>query len=178
MEAPALPDGLQEAIKTVRATFRLVWNEKAVITTPGYLAVDGTRREPEYEPRWQVWDTDPEGADYKLHTLQNPDGTFRQPEYWLVEFLSKINPERFGGNLALMVLALVDEPEFQRQAGDDKNASELFAAVGRMAEDMTKIKVGPATKHRTHHQRQGLMTFPESEHFHPVRGSKQIIVPG
>lgn len=110
-ERPSLPEGLEDALKSVRSSFYLKWNPTAVLI-PGssYIDARGKVTEPAYEPRWEIWDVDANNEHYRVMTVRTPDGGFRQPGFWLVDLLNYLNPARFGGDLSRMLRAVIDEP--------------------------------------------------------------------
>ena len=186
MEAPALPDGLEEALKRVgRQGMYLRWNPRSVITEKGYFEADGTTTEPEYEPRFELWDVTDEGLEYMVKRIQHADGSFLKPDFWLVEFIAKINPGNYA-NPVDVLLAMADEPNLLRENVAQSEARDLQMQIGKWAEWLMKPKVGPATQHRHFGHRSGddvtgpMMTFPESEltGHHVPRGSGQIVLPG
>ena len=109
-ERPSLPEGLEADLHSIRPSFRLVWNVKARVVNPGSYDVYGLPTPVTYEPRWELWDTTPDGNDYMVMQLREPDGGFRQPGSWLVHHLNLINPERYGGDVNRMLTALAEDP--------------------------------------------------------------------
>lgn len=110
MEAPSLPEGLDSELKAVRGGFELRWNPKAKVKKAGLLDAYGNPSPAQYDGRWELWDTSPEGVEYKFMTLQNNDGSFKPAGRWVVNLLKKVDPARYGGSVGRMVQALVDDP--------------------------------------------------------------------
>jgi hypothetical protein len=144
MEAPSLPDGLQHALAEIRFGLRLVWNPGARVVRPGSFDAFGTvRTGPVYDGRWELWDTDPDGKDYKVTTVQEPDGAYRAPGFWLVELLNYMNPARFGGSVEKLTQELVDKPNAAMLEVDDKQFDDLaeMAARWHFWADLPKSRV-------------------------------------
>jgi hypothetical protein len=122
------PESVRIGIQAVRPTMRLVWNERAVQARTEYDAF-GKPKRIVFDPRWELWDTDAEGQAYMVTRLQEPDGSFRDADYRLVEFLNLINPERYDGDPAAMLQALVDDPNQRIEDG----AEAMFQDLAREA---------------------------------------------
>lgn len=129
-----VPDYVSEGLKDIRADMHLRWNPKAVLTKPGSYDAVGKLREPEYEPRWEVWDKDPEGGEYMIMRLQHMDGEFRQPGQWLLDRIQMLDPARYGGDPAKLVQEMVEHPELLREAGTQKDSDDLIEAISRAAQ--------------------------------------------
>lgn len=108
---PTVPDHIAEGLRSIREGLHLRYNPRAKIQRAGEFDVHGAvLSEPVYDPRWEVWDKDPEGGEYKVMTVQGPDGSFRPPGEWLIELIQMVNPARYGGDVSRMVRAIVDDP--------------------------------------------------------------------
>lgn len=103
MEAPSYPDTVDEGLRAIRPTLRLVWNPKAVIDRPGRFDASGHSAEVKYGGRFEMWDTDPQGHDYRVFIVRNQDNSFKAPDQWIVDLMLEINPARFGGSVVKML---------------------------------------------------------------------------
>jgi hypothetical protein len=125
MEAPA---HILESLRNVRSGFWLKWNPKAVLLEPGMFDGVGNLKAPKYDPRWELWDTDPDGRDYMVMRLQTEDGGFRAPGEWLVVHINRFNPEKYGGSVVKMLRALEGEAEALKEIGE-KDFDDLAGAA-------------------------------------------------
>lgn len=110
---PEAPEHIAEGLRNIRSGLHLRWNPRAKVRRKGEWDIYGNlREEPVYEPRWELWDIDPEGGEYKVMTLQgpDPDREFREPGEWLLELVRLFDPARYGGDVGRMVRAMVDDP--------------------------------------------------------------------
>jgi hypothetical protein len=124
--APTLPDGLQKALKDVRWGLHLRWNPTAVLRAAGSFDASGKlKKEPEYEPRWELWDTDAENREYKVMSIQWPSGEYRSPDFWIIELLNYMNPARFGGDVSRMLRQIVDEPNRELENMTEREIDDL-----------------------------------------------------
>lgn len=147
---PEVSKGFLEDLHSIRRTFELVFNERAVMVRPGVIDGSGTVTPAAFEPRWELWDTDPEGARYRVLTLQTspmddpvhfPDGgRFKPPGEWILDHLRFINPERFNGNLNDLLHEAIDEPERLREVGTEKDSDDLIEMSAKWAAWVTKPK--------------------------------------
>ena len=145
-----VPEQFVEDLQSIRSTFELVWNPHAVMVKSGYIDGSGVVTPADYEPRWELWDTDPEGARYKVMTLQtspaddpvrHPDGGLFKPHGdWLLHHLRFINPERFNGNLNDLLHEAIDEPERLREIGTQKDSDDLLDMASKWATWVTTPK--------------------------------------
>lgn len=131
MEAP---EHIDEGLRNIRSGMHLRWNPRAVLTVEGGLDINGLKiKDPEYDPRWEVWDTDPQGAEYMVMRVQTVEGGFRPVGEWLVNHIGMLNPEKWGGNTEAMVQALIDDPTALQEAGTQKDSDDLIDAAGNWA---------------------------------------------
>ena len=145
MEAP---EHIQQGLANIREGMHLRWNRKAVLLKAGITDAIGKVIDPEYDPRWEVWDTSPEGEEYMVMRVQEMDGSFRPPGEWLVHSIGKCNPERYGGDVQAMLDALVEEPDALREIGTKKDSDDLIEAVAKWCQYVVTPKSGPGIKFR------------------------------
>lgn len=146
-----VPEHIAEGLRNIRSGLRLQWNPRAVLTAAGGLDANGLKvKDPEYEPRWELWDTDPEGHDYMVMRVQNVDGSFRYIGDWLVEYVGMLNPAKWGGDIHAMIEALIDDPTALQEAGTEKDSDDLIDAAARWAAWVGTPKSGAALSHRGH----------------------------
>jgi len=144
-----IPKQLVEDLKKVRRNFELRLNPKAVCVNAAHIDACGLKRgDAVFDPRFELWDKDPYGKEYKVMTVQESDGSFRFPDQRLVDHLNKVNPEHYGGNLHAMVAALIDDPEALRELGTKKDTDELIDSVAKWAEWCETPKSGSALSKR------------------------------
>lgn len=144
-----VPEHIAEGLANIRSGMRLKWEPRAVLTAEGGLDVNGLKiKDPEYEPRWEVWDTSPEGENYMVMRVQNVDGSFRQIGDWLVAHINMLNPERYGGDVDAMLKALIDDPTALREVGTEKDSDDLIDAASKWAQWVETPKSGAALSHR------------------------------
>lgn len=106
------PQHIEEALKGIRSTFRVVYNPTARVVSERSFDANGAAREKEFEPRWELWDTDSEGVVYKVMTVEQNQGKggFLPLTDRFVDFVRLVDPARYGGSVEKMVDALVDSP--------------------------------------------------------------------
>lgn len=107
MEAP---ESIRIGLANIRPTLHLRWNRQARVVGEASFDVNGNPRKVEFDPRWEIWDTDESGREYRVTTLEGPKGEFVPPGEWVLELMALINPANYGGDLHKMVEALVDKP--------------------------------------------------------------------
>ena len=136
------PESVLIGLRSIRETFELRFNRKAVLLKPGGYDASGVVTTPEYDPRWELWDTDSEGATYRVMRLQTgPDedlrfpegGQFKSPGQWLVDLLNFMNPARFNGDLNQMLHEVLEEPDKLREIGTEQDSDDLFEMVSKDA---------------------------------------------
>jgi len=125
------PEDVVIGLRNVRDTFDLRFNRTAKVVGGASFDVNGNPRKPEFEARWELWDTDPAGNEYKVMTVEKEE-KYVPPGYWLVELVRLIDPARYGGDLSKMVQALVDEPNARMDALDEDHLNDLIEYLGDM----------------------------------------------
>ena len=129
-----VPEHIAEGLSNIRETLHLRWNPLAVLRRPGDIDANGhVVTEAEYEPRWELWDTDADGKEYMVMRVQTVEGEFRPVGEWLVEHIWKIHPARYGGDVHKMVQAQIDDPDTLRELGTQKDIDNLIEAVSQWA---------------------------------------------
>jgi len=95
----APPDGVAQALRSHKPTLRLLFNRRGRIIPhkSGSYDANGEPRRIEYEPRWELWDTDRGGHDYLVMVLRDEDDNYREPGMWVVERVKRFDPARFRG---------------------------------------------------------------------------------
>jgi hypothetical protein len=121
-----VPEHIAEGLRNIREGIHLRWNPKAVLVKKGDIDASGKVRDPGYDPRFELWDTDPEGGEYIIMRLQNIDGSFRPPGEWLLDVVRKTNPERFDGDVDKLIKAMVEEPELFREIGTQRDSDDFI----------------------------------------------------
>lgn len=128
-----IPENIAEGLRNIRSGMRLKWEPRAVLSVEGGLDVNGLKiKDPEYDPRWEVWDTTPDGLDYMVMRVQEMDGSFRHADERLLQHLNMLNPERWSSAEA-MVQALIDDPTALQECGTQKDSDDLIEAAGNWA---------------------------------------------
>lgn len=128
-----VPEHIAEGLRNIRSGMHLRWEPRAVLLVEGGLDINGlVIKDPEHDPRWEVWDTTPEGQEYMVMRVQNVDGSFRQVGDWLVHHIGMLNPERWDSAEA-MVAALIDDPTALRESGTEKDSDDLIDAASKWA---------------------------------------------
>ncbi len=105
MEAPA---DVTIAIQGVRPTMRFVFNLTAKVASERSFDANGKARELTHEARWELWDTDVFGVDYRVCTLEAPGDGYLFPNMTFVEWIRLSDPARYDGDLSKMMEAMVD----------------------------------------------------------------------
>jgi len=131
MEAPK---HIQDGLRDIREGLHLRWNPRAVLKEKGSFDSMGKATKPKWDPRFELWDTTPDGLEYMVMRLQDPDGEFRYPGEWLLETIWKLHPARYNGDISKLVLANIDDPETLREAGTKKDSDDLIEAVASWAQ--------------------------------------------
>ena len=144
MEAPA---HIVESLRNIRPGFDLRWNPRAVMVAPGSYDVLGGLTPPVYDPRWELWDTNPYGEDYMVMRLQNEDGSFRPPGEWLVQHVWRVDPARYGGDLNRLMDAVEAEADKMRDLAE-KDWDDLAEAAAKWCVWVGTPKSGSGLSYR------------------------------
>jgi len=139
---PRAPEDVTIGLKNVRPTMELRWNGAAKQVGERSFDVNGVPREKEYEPRWELWDTDPHGNEYMITTLEDQSGRFKEPGMWLVELIRTCDPARYDGDLGKMCEALVDLPNEIIEGMAEKSYEDF---VNNMAETVYRSSTSRVT---------------------------------
>jgi hypothetical protein len=145
MEVPA---HIAEGLKNIRDGLHLRWNPRAVVIKEGKYDAEGKLIDPTWDPRWELWDTDPFGQEYMVMRLQYADGSFRHVGEWLIEQIWKLHPARYNNNLTKLLQSQVEDPELIREIGTTKDSDDLIEAVGNWAQWVATPKSGMALTNR------------------------------
>jgi hypothetical protein len=129
MEAPA---DTAIGLKGIRETMHLRHNPTARVIGERSFDVNGKPRELTYDPRWEVWDVDPQGVEYLVMTLEDERGQYKPPGSWLVELMNMCNPARYDGDLSKMIQALVDNPNDHVSSLAEKSFSDMCEGLADM----------------------------------------------
>lgn len=128
-----VPEHIAEGLRNIRGGMHLRWEPRAVLTAEGGLDVNGLKiKDPEYDPRWEVWDTTPDDLEYMVMRVQEVDGSFRHADDRLLQHIGMLNPERWSSADA-MVQALIDDPTALQEAGTMKDSDDLIDAASKWA---------------------------------------------
>lgn len=128
MEAPI---DVVIGLRNIRSTLNLRWNPEAVMIAPGTFDADGFPVRGTYDGRWELWDKVDAEPEYKVMTLQTPEGHFRPPGQWIVELFRKFNPARYGGDPNKMLDELMYDPQQLQEDIADADADDLFEMVAK-----------------------------------------------
>jgi hypothetical protein len=105
-----VPVDVSVGLANVRPTLHVRWNPTARPVSGASFDVNGEPRKVVYDPRWELWDKDEMGAEYRVTVLEGPKGEYLPLGTWVLELVALINPANYGGDLSKMVEALVDKP--------------------------------------------------------------------
>lgn len=115
-------EDIRIGLANVKPTLHARWNPTARVLRQSSFDVNGQPRRVEHDPRWELWDTDVDGREYRVTVLEAPDGSYLPLGTWVLELVALINPANYDGDLHRMVEALVDRPN----AGVDRIAKESY----------------------------------------------------
>lgn len=144
------PDAqIAEDLRNIRSGMHLRWNPRGRLVKPGSFDGSGKMKDDAvFEPRWELWDIDPQGHEYIIMCVQNVDGSFRHPGTWLVTRMQKLNPARYGGDVEKMLKAMMDEPDILREIGTEKDSDDLIEQVSKWADWVATPKSAAALSFR------------------------------
>lgn len=89
------PESVVIGLRNLKPTMHLRLNRRGHLSRQWSIDANGDARKAEYEPRWELWDTDESGRNYLVMVLRDADGNFREPGEWVVERFRKFNPANF-----------------------------------------------------------------------------------
>lgn len=139
---PEVPESVAEGLANIRSGLHLRWNPRSRVIRPGGYDANGGVLEPTYDARWELWDVDPDGREYRVMTLQHADGSFKPPGEWLLELMRAVDPARYGGSVNRMLRALVDEHNDKLKGVNEKDFEELSGAIVEWTLDARRTRVG------------------------------------
>ncbi len=116
------PDDVATGLRNLKQTMHLRYNRRARIIPhkSGGIDANGRARNVEYEPRWELWDTDASGRRYKVMTLEDPDTRQAMPPgQWLVDRFRKYNPDNFPSLEAMLNFAWHDQEKLRKLPEDE-----------------------------------------------------------
>lgn len=149
---PSYPEHIDEELKSIKETMHLRWNPRCRVVVPGGIDAYGNPTEPKYEPRYELWDTDADGVDYRLMIVQNGSisaetkkeagqlGAFRIPDRRLTEWLQRINPANYDGDIARVVEAMLLDPNSRLLDIDDRDFDDFIEGAAKWYWDYGKPK--------------------------------------
>jgi hypothetical protein len=143
-----VPDYVVEGLTNIREGLHLRWNPRAVMVKEGKYDAQGKLVDPTFDPRWELWDTDPNGKEYRVMRLQLPDGSFRPPGQWLIDRIWKLHPARYNNDVHKMARELIDDPELFREIGTKKDSDDAIEAAANWAQWVATPKSGRALSYR------------------------------
>lgn len=139
MEAPA---HIVTALQGIRSGLHLRWNPTAVVVRKGDIDATGKVRQPEYAPRWDLWDVDGDGGEYMVMRLQDEDGAFMPPGDWLIQrvwwWLSLVH--EYDCDVEAICDALIDEPQRLAELRAQEDSDEFIAWVSKVSSEHAKPK--------------------------------------
>jgi hypothetical protein len=105
-----VPEDVRVGLRNIRAGLHARWNPLARFQSGHSFDANGDPRKVEYDPRWELWDTDEFGVEYRITMLEGVDGEYVPLGTWVLELMHTINPANYGGDMHRMVEQLVDRP--------------------------------------------------------------------
>jgi hypothetical protein len=105
-----VPEDVRVGLANIRPTLRAKLNRTARVVGRASFDANGAPRKVEHDPRWELWDTDEDGREYRVTTLEGPDGGFIPLGTWVLQLMHDINPANYGGDIHEMIERLVDRP--------------------------------------------------------------------
>jgi hypothetical protein len=124
-ETAQAPESVAQGLRNLRPTMRLRYNRRGRLIPgkSGGIDANGRPRHVEYEPRWELWDTDTSGRDYRIMSLEDHE-TRRAlpPGQWLVDRFRKYNPDNFPSLEAMLDFAWKDQARLQKMPEDEWRA--------------------------------------------------------
>jgi hypothetical protein len=117
----AAPVSVVQGLRSLRSTMHLRYNRRGRIipAKSGGIDVNGKARNVEYEPRWELWDTDASGREYRIMALEDENRKAMPPGQWLVDRFRKYNPDNFPSLEAMLDFAWADQASLQKMPEDE-----------------------------------------------------------
>jgi len=147
---PEVPAHIVTSLKGIREGLHLRWNPTAVVLKLGSFDATGKATNPEYDPRWELWDVDGQGHEYQIMRLQDEDGRFMPPGDWLVKrvwwWMSLVHEH--NADIGKICTALIDEPTRLRELRAQKDSDEFLDWVAKTASEHAKPKSAAALTYR------------------------------
>lgn len=119
-----VPEDVRIGLANIRQTLRARWNPLAKVTEEWSFDANGEARHKKHEGRWELWDTDESGRDYKI-TMLEKDGQYVPLGMWVVALVQQINPANYDGDMHRMIEALVDKPNHDIERLGQQQFEEL-----------------------------------------------------
>ena len=110
------PEDVAQGLRNLKPTMRLRLNRRGKAAKGASLDANGLPRHVVYEPRWELWDTDDSGRDYKVMVLRDGQDNYLPPGQWVVDRFRKYNPQNFGS-----IKDMLDFFDAENQAGAGVN---------------------------------------------------------
>lgn len=116
------PESVAEGLRNLRSTMHLRYNRRGRLRPEksGSIDANGKARNVEYEPRWEMWDTDASGREYKVMTLEDYDSKRAMPPgQWIVDRFRKYNPDNFPSLDAMLEFAFEDQARLRKMPEEE-----------------------------------------------------------
>jgi hypothetical protein len=143
-----VPLHIAEGLRNIRSGLHCRWNPTCRYIPGSGFDAYGVIKDAGYEPRWEVWDQDAEGKDYRVMRVEGPGNVFLPLDDWIVQHIRERSPERWGGDAQKMLTALVDEPNERKQKLAADASRDLHEMVARWWWDCGAPKSGPGITFR------------------------------
>jgi len=121
-----VPEDVKVGLANIRPTLHARWNPLAKVVGERSYDANGMPRQLDHDPRWEVWDTDESGREYRVAMLEAPDGTFLPLGAWVLKLMHDINPANYDGDMHRMIQHLVDQPNEDVGRVSDQSYEDLL----------------------------------------------------
>lgn len=121
-----VPESVRIGLESIRPTLHCRYNRKAKAVESAAVDVNGDPYILEYKPRWELWDKDAHGNEYKITTLEDEDGGFIPLGEWVIEYFQLINPANYDGDMHKMIEALVDSENRDTERLNESTFEDLL----------------------------------------------------